>query len=331
MSKYKVYVTRKLPGSAINKLKKEFEVKMNNYDRALTSKELKEETKEVDGLLCLLTDTIDAELLENNPDLKVIANYAVGYNNIDINACTKKNIKVSNTPGVLTDTTADFTWSLIMSIARRITEADHFTRKNKFEGWSPTMFLGGDIYGKTLGLIGLGRIGQAVAKRAKGFDMEVYYYDVNRLDEKTEENLGLKYKDFDSLLKESDFISIHVPLIKETKHLIDKKQFEIMKETAYLINTARGPIINEKELVYALKSGEIAGAALDVFEDEPKIIQELFSLNNTVLTPHIASASIETRTKMADIAVENLIAGLKGEKMPNLLNEKALTNKKINN
>jgi len=325
MEKKKVYVTRKLPKEALDKINDEFEMEVNPYDRALTREELENAVKDIDGLLCLLTDEIDENLLEINPDLQVIANYAVGYNNIDVEACTKKDIKVSNTPGVLTDTTADFAWSLLMSTARRVVEADRFARAGKFNGWGPMMFLGGDIYGKKIGLIGIGRIGQAVAKRAAGFDMDVYYYDVNKLDKKTEEELNIEYRDFEDLLKESDFVSIHVPLLPPTKHLIDKEELAIMKETAYLINTARGPIINESELATALKNGEIAGAGLDVFEEEPEIYSELVELDNTVLTPHIASASIETRTKMANMAAENLIAGLKGEEMPNLINKEIIS------
>ena len=321
MQKKKVYVTRKLPKEALDKINNEFEMEVNPHDRALTRDELENAVKDIDGLLCLLTDEIDEELLKINPYLQVIANYAVGYNNIDIDACTKNNIKVSNTPGVLTDTTADFAWSLLMSTARRVVEADRFARAGKFKGWGPMMFLGGDIYEKKLGLIGIGRIGQAVAKRAAGFDMDVYYYDVNKLDKETEKELNIEYKNFEDLLKESDFVSIHVPLLPPTKHLIDKEELAMMKETAYLINTARGPIINESELATALKKGEIAGAGLDVFEEEPEIYSELVELDNTVLTPHIASASIETRTKMANMAAENLIAGLKGEQMPNLINE----------
>ncbi|CCU79837.1 Glyoxylate reductase / Hydroxypyruvate reductase [Halanaerobium saccharolyticum subsp. saccharolyticum DSM 6643] len=326
MSKDKrVYVTRKLPKKALEMLEREFKVEVNPHDRVMTREELETAVKDIDGLLCLLTDSIDSELLELNPDLKVIANYAVGYNNIDVEACTKKEIKVSNTPGVLTDTTADFAWTLLMAAARRIIEADKFTRAGKYKGWGPMMFLGGDIYGKKLGIIGIGRIGRAFARRAKGFDMDFYYYDVNRLEKAEEKRLGLEYKNFEDLLKESDFISLHVPLIPQTRHLIGEEELKLMKETAYLINTARGPIIDEKALVWALKNGEIAGAGLDVYEEEPNLYSDLDKLDNTVLTPHIASASIETRTKMATMAAENLIAGLKGKEMPNLINKEAVS------
>nr|WP_286169986.1 D-glycerate dehydrogenase [Halocella sp. SP3-1] len=321
MSKPKVYVTRRLPQKALDMLGAECEVEINPYDRVLTKEELAEAVKGIDGLLCLLTDTIDEDLLDVNPALKVIANYAVGYNNIDIKACTERGIPVSNTPGVLTDTTADFAWTLLMVTARRVVEADRFTRAGKYKGWGPMMFLGGDIYGKTLGVIGMGRIGQSFAKRARGFNMNVIYYDVYRRTSEEEKKWGIKYRELDTLLEEADFVSLHVPLIPETEHLIGEKELKLMKKTAYLINTARGPIVDEKALVEALKNGEIAGAGLDVYEEEPELASGLTELDNVTLAPHIASASIETRTKMAEMAVENLLAGLKGQDMPNIINK----------
>ncbi len=324
MDKPKVYVSRKLPQKALDMISAECEMEVNPNNRVLTRRELEEAVKGIDGLLCLLTDTIDAGLLELNPDLKVIANYAVGYNNIDVGACTTKGIPVSNTPGVLTDTTADFAWTLLMATARRIVEADRFVRDGKYEGWGPMMFLGGDIHGKTLGVIGMGRIGQAFASRTKGFDMRVVYYDAFRKTEEEEAELGIEYLEFDELLKCSDFISIHVPYIPETEHLIGKGELELMKKTAYLINTARGPIVDEEALVNALREGEIAGAGLDVYEDEPELASGLAELDNVILAPHIASASIETRTKMAVMAAENLLAGLKGKDMPNIINPEVL-------
>ena len=324
MTKPLVYVTRRLPQKALDMIAAECEMKVNPHDRVMSRNELENAVKEIDGLLCLLTDTIDEDLLELNPDLKVIANYAVGFNNIELKGCTKRGIPVSNTPGVLTDTTADFAWALLMATARRVVEADRFTRAGKYQGWGPMMFLGGDVYGKTLGVIGMGRIGQAFAKRALGFDMEVIYYDAKPLSEEKEEELGVKYMKFDNLLKESDFISLHVPLLPQTKHLIGEREFELMKETAYLINTARGPIIDEKALFEALKNNDIAGAGLDVYEEEPELYPGLSDLDNIVLAPHIASASIETRTKMAVMAAKNLLAGLKEESMPNILNPEVL-------
>jgi len=320
MKKPDVYLTRKLPEEAMELLQAECNLEVNPYDRALSRGELEEAIQGIDGLLCLLTDTIDEELLSLNPDLKVVANYAVGYDNIDIEACTGRGIPVSNTPGVLTETTADLAFALLMATARRIVEADSFTKAGAYEGWGPMMFLGGDIYGKSLGIIGLGRIGQAVARRAvRGFDMEVFYYDRNR-NEEMEKEYGLKYLDFEDIVKTADFISVHVPLTKETEKLFGEKEFKMMKKSSYLINTARGAVIDEKALLQALRDGEIAGAGLDVFEDEPKLTPGLWKQENIVMLPHIGSASIATRTKMAKMAAENLIAGLKGEEMPNLIN-----------
>jgi glyoxylate reductase len=324
MSKPKVYVTRKIPQKALDMIAAECEMQVNPHDRVMTRAELEEAIKGIDGLLCLLTDTIDASLIDLNPNLKVIANYAVGFNNIDVDACTKRKIPVSNTPGVLTETTADLAWALIMSAARRIAESDRFTRAGKFEGWGPMLMLGGDIYGKTLGVIGMGRIGEAVIRRAKGFNMKVVYYTSRRKSKDEEQALGVEYRNFADLLRESDFVTVHVPLFPETVHLIGEKELRLMKQTAYLINTARGPIIDEKALVKALRNNEIAGAGLDVFEQEPILEEGLTELENVTILPHIASASIETRTKMGTMAAENLIAGLKGEKMPNLINPEAL-------
>lgn len=320
MSKPKVYVTRQLPQKALDMIAAECDMQVNPHDRVMTRKELEEAIKGIDGMLCLLTDTIDASLLDLNPNLKVLANYAVGYNNIDVPACTQRKIPVSNTPGVLTETSADLAWALIMAVARRVVEADRFTREGKFDGWGPMMFLGGDIYGKTLGVVGMGRIGQSVISRAKGFDMKIIYYNARRKSVEEEKALGVEYRELDALLKEADFISLHVPLLPETIHLIGEREFNLMKETAYLINTARGPIVDEAALVKALQGKKIAGAGLDVFEEEPKLAEGLTELDNVVILPHIASASIETRTKMGVMAAENLLAGLKGEKMPNIIN-----------
>lgn len=324
MKRSKVYVTRGLPQKALDMIAAECEMQVNPYDRVMTRQELEEAIKEVDGMLCLLTDYIDASLLDLNPNLKVLANYAVGFNNIDVAACTERRIAVSNTPGVLTETSADLAWALIMAVARRIVEADRFTREGKFDGWGPMMFLGGDVYGKTLGVVGMGRIGQGVVRRAKGFDMKVIYYNTNRKSKAEENALGVEYRELESLLQEADFVSLHVPLIPETVHLIGERELKMMKNTAYLINTARGPVVDEKALVRALREGEIAGAGLDVFEQEPKLEEGLASLDNVVILPHIASASTDTRTKMAMMAAENLLAGLKGEKMPNIINPDVL-------
>lgn len=321
---FKVYVTRQIPEPGLELITKDCEMEINTEDRVLTREEIIRNVKGKDGLLCLLTDDIDEQIMDAEPNLKIISNYAVGYNNIDVEAATKRGIIVTNTPGVLTDTTADLAWALLMSVARRIVEGDKFTRSRKFKGWGPMLLLGTDVYGKTLGIIGLGRIGRAMAKRARGFDMEVIYYDLYRADESTERKLNVRYVPFEELLKQADFVSIHVPLSKETHHLFGKKEFEMMKKSAYLINSARGPIVDEKALVEALVNKEIAGAGLDVYENEPMVEEKLLELDNVVLIPHLGSATLETRTKMALMAAENLLAGLKGEKPPNIVNPEVL-------
>ena len=322
--KPKVFVTRKLPEKALEMIRAECKMEINPHDRVLTKEELIDGVREKDGLLCLLTDEIDEEIINSGKKLKVIANYAVGYNNINVEAATKRKIPVTNTPGVLTDTTADMVWALIFAVTRRVVEADRFTREGKYKGWGPMMFLGGDVYGKTLGIIGLGRIGRAVAKRAIGFDMKLIYFDVIRADEKVEKELGIEFVSLNELLKNSDFVSIHVPLLPSTHHFISERELSIMKKTAYLINNSRGPVVDEEALVKALKDNKIAGAALDVFENEPELSPGLADLENVVLTPHISSASIETRTKMAVMAAENLLAGLRGSRPPNIVNPEVL-------
>ena len=325
--KQKVFVTRKLSGHGLEKVKKLFRTKMNPYDRVLTKKELLKGVKNVDGLLCLLTDTIDKKVMKQAPNLKIIANYAVGFNNVDVKEATKRGIMVTNTPGVLNDTTADLAWTLLMATARRIAEADKFTRAKKYKGWAPELLLGHDVWGKTLGIIGMGRIGKEVARRASGFKMKVIYTDVRRFPEVEKElkkQIEIKYVPLKVLFKTADFVTIHVPLLPETRHLIGKKEFKMMKQSAILINAARGPIVDEKVLVQALKKGWIAGAGLDVFEKEPKVEPGLLKLNNVVLLPHLGSASIETRIKMADMAVENLIYGLVGRIPPNIVNKEVL-------
>jgi len=322
--KPKVFVTRKLPEKALEMIRAECDMEINPHDRVLTKEEIISGVSGKDGLLCLLTDEIDEEIIDSGKNLRIIANYAVGYNNIDVGVATERKIPVTNTPGVLTDTTADMAWALIFAIARRVVEADKFTKEGKYKGWGPMMFLGGDIYGKTLGVVGLGRIGKSVVKRAKGFDMRVLYFDAFRADEKVEEELGIEYVSLEELLKESDFVSIHVPLLPSTHHLIGEKELLMMKKTAYLINNSRGPVIDEEALVKALRDKEIAGAALDVFENEPELSPGLADLKNVVITPHISSASIETRTKMAVMAAENLLAGLKGIRPPNIINPEVL-------
>ncbi|MGE5509349.1 MAG: 2-hydroxyacid dehydrogenase [Chitinophagales bacterium] len=321
MAKWKVFVTREIPAPGLDMLRAECEVDLNPHDRVLTREELLAGVRGKDGLLCLLTDTIDGEVMDAGlPTLRGIANYAVGFNNIVVEEATRRHLPVSNTPGVLTDTTADLAWTLLMSTARRIVEADQFMRAGKYEGWAPMMFLGQDVHGKTLGLVGFGRIGEAMARRAKGFDMKVLYYDARRRTPEEEERLGVEFRPLEELLAVSDFVSLHVNLDATTRHLIGAPQLATMKPTAILINSARGPVVDEAALVEALRKGQIAGAGLDVYEYEPKMVPGLAELPNVIVVPHIASASVETRTKMATMAAGNLLAMLKGEPIPNLVN-----------
>jgi glyoxylate reductase len=244
----------------------------------------------------------------------------VGFNNIDVKAATERRILVTNTPGVLTETTADLAWALLMATARRVVEADRFVRRGNYKGWGPMLLLGGDVYGKTLGLVGMGRIGCAMARRAIGFNMRVLYNDVNRLSEDEEQAMSVTYADFDVVLRESDFVSLHVPLVPSTRHLIGARELSLMKPTSYLINTSRGPVVDEKALVEALRCRGIAGAGLDVYENEPEMAPGLAQLENAVLLPHIASASVDSRTKMGTMAARNLIAGLAGKLPLNCVN-----------
>jgi glyoxylate reductase len=322
----KIFITRKIPELGLDLLRKEHEIEAYPYDRIPTKKEIIKGLKGKDGLLCLLTDPIDREVINSEPKLKMIANYAVGYNNIDVKAATEKGIPVSNTPDVLTDTTAEMAWALLFSVARRTVEGDRFTRAGKFNGWAPLLMLGQDISNKTLGVVGTGRIGTAFALKSKGFNMEVLYFDENR-NEKLEKELGAKKVDLSTLLKESDYVSLHVPLIDATHHMIGEKELQLMKKNAILINTSRGPIIDEKALVKALKEKRIFGAGLDVYEQEPIIEKELLALDNVVLQPHSASATTETRTKMAIMAAENMMAGLSGKIPPNCINPEVFKKK----
>ena len=310
--KPKIFVTRMLPELVMEKLNDHFIVSVNPENRALTKEEIINGTSDCDILLCLLSDTINSDIISCNPNLKGIVNYAVGFNNIDVKCATNLNIPVTNTPGVLTETTADMAWALMFSVARRIVESDKFVRKGKFKGWGPKLLLGVDINGKTLGIIGAGRIGIAVAKRASGFNMKVLYSDNNSDIKNT---IKAEKADLERLLRKSDFVSIHVPMLPETKHLIGEKELKIMKNTAILINTSRGAVVDEEMLLKALQENWIAGAGLDVYENEPKLIDGLINCDNVVLTPHIASASLETRTNMGFITIENAIA-IWQEKIP---------------
>jgi len=322
--KCRVYVTRRIPEPGLETLRQEFhDVLVNPTNHSLSREELLEKVAGIDGLLCMLNDRIDVDLLKATPDLRGIANYAVGYNNIDVAEATRRGIPVSNTPGVLTDATADLAWALLMALTRRIVEGDAFVRRGDFKGWAPMLLIGGDIAGRTLGIVGAGRIGTAMALRSKGFNMDVLYCS-QEMNEILEMELGARKVDKATLIRESDFISLHVPLTDETEHFIGASEFKMMKHTAFLINTSRGPVVDEAALVEALRNDEIAGAGLDVFEEEPKVHPGLNELKNIVMAPHIGSATIETRSKMAVMAAENLIAMLKGEKPENCVNPDVL-------
>ncbi len=283
---------------------------------------LLEKVRNKDGIVCMVGDKIDAEVMDLSPNLVVISTNSVGFDHIDVEEATRRGIYVTNTPGVLTEATADLTWALLLSVARRIVEADNYLRAGKWKiAWTPTFFVGADVYGQTIGIIGFGRIGQAVAKRAKGFGMKILYYDVVRVPPEREKELDANYVSLEELLKNSDFVTLHVALTKETRHMISERELRMMKPTAFLINTSRGPVVDEAALVKALREKWIAGAALDVFEQEPISPENpLIKFENVVLTPHIGSASISSRTKMSELAATNLLSVLRGEEPPHLVN-----------
>ena len=312
-----ILVTRSLPGNALDNLALSAEIELWNETYPIPEYDLKKMIKGKDGLLCLLTDSINASIMDVAGDsLKIISNYAVGFNNIDLEAAKKRGIVVTNTPGVLTDATADLAWALLFATARRIAESDAYLRSGAWSGWDPSLMLGVDISGATLGIVGTGRIGAAFAMRSKGFNMKVVYTD-EEPNESLEKGLVAIRLPLDELLKTSDFISLHVPLLPATKHLIGERELRLMKPTAILINTSRGPVIDEEALAIALDKGIIRGAGLDVYEFEPTVNPMLLNQKNAVLLPHIASATNTTREKMAHMAVENLIAFIKGEAPPN--------------
>jgi glyoxylate reductase len=316
----KILVTGRLPDDVLSVLAERFEVTSQHEDRPMERRRLLDAVDDRDGLLCMITDSIDEELLSHAPRLRMIANMGVGYNNIDVRAATARGIPVSNTPGVLTEATADLAFTLLLAIARRVVEGDRRVRAGEFTFWAPFLFLGREVSGKTLGIIGMGRIGKAVARRARGFDMSVMYHNRSRLEPAEEDTLRAGYESFPELLRKSDFVSLHVPLTVETRHLIGRRELALMKPSAYLINTARGPVVDEQALLTALQAGQIAGAALDVYEHEPALTKGLTLLDNVILLPHVGSATLETRTRMAAMAAQNLIAGLSGQTPPNLVN-----------
>ena len=315
-----VLITCNLPQAVVARIEKVHHVQINDQVRPMERNRLLKGVKNKEGLLCTITDQIDGELLDKASRLRMIANYGVGYNNIDLKAASAKGIPVSNTPDVLTNATADITLALILATARRVVEGDKRNREGEFKFWAPLHFLGREVSGKTLGIIGLGRIGKAVARRARGFEMRVIYHNRHSVEASEEKELGVQYVDLKRLLAEADFVSLHVPLTDQTHHLIGPHELELMKPSAYLINASRGPVVEEKALVEALKNGKIAGAGLDVYEEEPDLAPGLTDLDNVTLLPHVGSATLETRTKMAQLAADNLLAGLRGETPPNCLN-----------
>ncbi len=322
---HEVYVTRRIPEAGLDRLRAaaDVELEVNPHERDLEPAELREAVRGRDGLLTMLSDRIDADLLEAaGPQCRCVANYAVGFNNVDLDAATRLGIVVTNTPGVLTETSADTAWSLIMSVARKVVPADTFVRTGTWDGWAPLQFLGHDVHGATLGIVGAGRIGAAVARRGFGFGMNVIY--VSRSAKPELEAQGARRVELPDLLAESDFVSLHVPLTDETRYMIRAEQIAMMKPTAYLINTARGPVVEEEALVAALRAGKIAGAGLDVYEHEPRLSEGLAALENVVLLPHLGSATEATRSKMAVMAAENLLAALEGRVPENALNPEAM-------
>ncbi|MDO9558732.1 MAG: D-glycerate dehydrogenase [Syntrophales bacterium] len=316
----KILVTGRLPGEVLSALAEQFDAASQHEDRPMERRRLLDAVGDKEGLLCMITDSIDEELLSHAPRLKMIANLGVGYNNIDVRAATARGIPVSNTPGVLTEATADLAFTLLLAIARRVVEGDRRVRAGEFRFWAPFLFLGREVSGKTLGIIGMGRIGKAVAQRARGFDMSVMYHNRSRIESSEEDRLGAGYESMEELLRKSDFVSLHVPLMAETRHLIGRREIGLMKPSAYLINTSRGPVVDEQALLAALQAGQIAGAALDVYEHEPALTPGLTLLDNVILLPHVGSATLETRTLMAAMAARNLIAGLSGQTPPNVIN-----------
>ncbi len=315
----RIFLTRELPPEPMRLLREQTTMEMNVEDRTLNKAELIAGVRGKDGLLCLLTDSIDAEVMDAGADLKVIANFAVGYNNIDADAARERGVVVTNTPGVLTDTTADQAFALLMAAARRVVEGDSLVRSGEWTGWGPVQMLGADVSGATLGIVGMGRIGQAMARRARGFDMDVVYWDPQPLSDGEAEMLNVRFAPLEELLAAADFVSIHVAMNEETRHLLDERRIDMMKSSAILINTARGPIVDEAALARALAGKSIAAAALDVYEREPRVAPALLTMPNVVLAPHLGSATIGTRTKMGLMAVENLLAGCQGQTPPNAI------------
>lgn len=320
----KIFVTRKIPDRGLATLKERgYEVTVSSHDRVLAKEELIQALKEgtYDAVLCLLTDKVDSDVIDAaGPQCKIFANYAVGFDNIDVKSAAAHGVLVTNTPDVLTETVAEHTFALMLAIAHRIAEADRFSRAGKYKGWEPELLLGTDLSHKILGVVGLGRIGSRVVHHAgHGFDMSILYHDVQRNEAFEKEHHAVFKENVDDIFREADFISLHVPLLDSTRHLVNEKRLRLMKPTAYLINTSRGPVVDEAALRDALKAGIMKGAAIDVWEHEPELTPSLTDLENIIITPHIASATEETRQKMGEIAARNIIEALEGRTPPNLI------------
>ncbi|OGL46017.1 MAG: D-glycerate dehydrogenase [Candidatus Schekmanbacteria bacterium RBG_13_48_7] len=315
-----IFITRRIPDIGINMLMGKVNVEIFEKDEPISYIELIDRVKDKDGILSMLTDRIDAEVMNKALKLKIISNYAVGYNNIDVQTATRKNIIVTNTPGVLTDATADLTLALLLSLVRHIPAGDRYMREDRFNGWAPMLLLGTELKDKILGIVGMGRIGLEVARRSIGFKMKCIYNNIHRVSSNIEKELRIEFKSLKEVFRESDFISLHVPLTPENNHMVDEHLLKLMKPTAYLINTARGELIDEIILIKVLKAHKIAGAAIDVFEGEPCVNSELYDLDNLVMVPHIGSATVETRNRMAQMAAQNLLDGLEGKKPELMVN-----------
>ena len=319
--RWPVVVTRRLPQPAMDRIAARCDITLHEGETAMPRDRLLAEVKGKIGAVTLLTDKVDDDFLDAaGSQLVIVANYAVGFDNIDVEACTRRGVMCSNTPEVLTETTADTAWALIMAAARRIAEGDRFLRSRKPWIWGPMMMLGQDVHHKTLGILGFGRIGQALARRARGFGMQIIYHDVYRPPAEVERETGAEFRELDQLLADADFVSIHVNLTPETRHLIDAKRLRTMKPTSVLVNTSRGPVIDEAALAEALRGGVIFAAGLDVFENEPEVHPALLDLDNAVIIPHLGSATVDTRIAMGMVAADNLIAALEGRRPPTILN-----------
>lgn len=320
-----VFITRKIPEVGLNKIKERYDTEVNPDPRQLKKEEIIEGVKGKDGLLSFLTNDIDEEIMDAGDQLKVISNYAVGYDNIDVEAATERGIAVTNTPGVLTESTAEMAWALIFAVMRNVAKGDKYVREGKFEGWDPALMIGNEVQGKTIGIIGMGNIGSCVARKAKAFDMEILYYNRSRKEE-IEKEIGAEYVKLKTLLSSSHIVSVHVPLTDETNKMISWDDLDEMKEESYLINTARGEIVNEEALIEALRHDKIAGAAIDVYADEPYgANSDYFDLDNVVLTPHLGSATTEARNGMSEMAADNLIAVLQGKEPKYIVNPEVLS------